>query len=70
MIGPGKYDDVCTTVRALVGLGTGKPGGVIVIVIGGDKGHGFSCQADLLTTVALPDMLERIARDMREKGIA
>jgi hypothetical protein len=37
-----------------------------VIVFGGDKGNGFSCQADLETTLRLPDVLEDIARQMRE----
>jgi hypothetical protein len=70
-IGPGKYDDLCTMVRKHAGIAAefkpGEPcGGVIVIVFGGDKGNGFSCQADLETTLRLPDVLEDIARQMRE----
>jgi hypothetical protein len=68
MIGPGKYDELCTLVRERCGLaGETVPegGGVIVIVFGGDKGNGFSCQADLATTLALPDVLENVARKMR-----
>lgn len=61
MIGPGKYDDLCTLVRE----GTGAQA-AIVIVLGGNRGSGFSCQADLATTIALPDMLESVARQMRE----
>jgi hypothetical protein len=62
--GPGKYDDVCTKVVEQVGIGE-QGGGVIVIVLGGNKGSGFSCQADLRTTLLLPDMLEDIARQIR-----
>ena len=66
-LGPGKYDDLCTTVREQVGIGD-EGGGVIVIVFGGNKGSGFSCQADLRTTLGLPDLLEEIARQIRESG--
>jgi hypothetical protein len=47
-----------------VGIGE-QGGGVIVIVLGGNKGNGFSCQADLRTTLLLPDLLEQIARQIR-----
>lgn len=60
MIGPGKYDDLCIYVREKT-----KARGVVVIVLGGDKGEGFSCQADLAATLALPDMLEELARQIR-----
>jgi hypothetical protein len=66
-LGPGKYDDVCTMVTKQVGIGE-KGGGVIVIVLGGNKGSGFSCQADLRTTLLLPDMLEDIAKQIRASG--
>jgi len=59
-IGPGKYDDLCTAVREET-----NAAGVIVIVIGGTRGHGFSCQADLDTTRQLPDLLESLARQIR-----
>ena len=67
--GPGKYDDLCTLVRKHAGIGGDVSGGVIVIVFGGEKGNGFSCQADIETTLALPDALERIAAQIREGGI-
>lgn len=66
-LGPGKYDDVCTMVAEQVGVGV-QGGGVIVIVFGGNKGSGFSCQADLPTTLALPDVLEQVAKQIRESG--
>jgi hypothetical protein len=55
-IGPGKYDDEATMVQKAT-----NASGVIVIVIGGDKGEGFACQATLGVTHALPQMLRSIA---------
>lgn len=57
-MGPGKHDAYCTRIREET-----KATGVIVIVIGPEPG--FSCQADAVTTLALPDILERVAREMR-----
>jgi len=70
-IGPGKYDDLCTLVRERAGIGTELrgEGGVILIVVGGNKGSGFSCQATLDTTLALPDILEDIAKQMRKPEV-
>lgn len=65
-IGPGKYDELATIVRERAGVG--DEGGVIVIVLGGTLGSGFSVQADLRTTLLLPDMLEDIARQIRRSG--
>jgi len=62
-LGPGKYDNLCTLVRERVGIA--DTGGVIVIVVGGKDGPGFSCQADAMTTLALPDILESVAAQMR-----
>lgn len=61
-IGPGKYDAVCRLVRNETG------GDVVVIVIGGRLGNGFSCQASLATTLALPGLLEEMARQIRKDG--
>lgn len=62
--GPGKYDDACTDVRLKL-----RAAGVLLIVIGGAHGDGFACQADLQTTVTLPDLLERVAADIRRTGV-
>jgi hypothetical protein len=59
-IGPGKYDDVCTMVREQVG------GQVVVIVLGGNRGNGFACQTGVETMIRLPDLLEEIAKQIRE----
>lgn len=63
MLGPGKYDDLCTLVRERAG-GDGISG-VIVIVMGGNRGTGFSCQADLQTMSILPDILQNVVDQMR-----
>ena len=54
--------------RAEAGLTDDSNGGVIVL--GGNRGTGFSCQADIRTTRTLPDILEDIARQTRDDGIA
>lgn len=64
--GPGKYDDICTEVRAKLGMTDETGGGVMLIVFGGPKGPGFSCQADLETSLALPGLLEHVAKQMRK----
>jgi hypothetical protein len=64
MIGPGKYDDLCSYVTVKTGIDK-RGGGVILIVINGDKGNGFAVQADLATTLAVPEMLEHIAQQIR-----
>jgi hypothetical protein len=63
VIGPGKYDDECTAAR----LKTGARG-VLLIITGGDRGDGFSCQADAATLRSLPDILEQVAADIRRTG--
>jgi len=62
--GPGKYDDMATYVREQT-----NARGVIVIVVGGNKGSGFSVQgmSDDQLLLQLPAVLhevaETIARD-------
>jgi hypothetical protein len=63
--GPGKYDDITSRVRAEVGITDQTGGGVLVIVLGGDRGDGFSCQADAATTLAIPDILENVSKQIR-----
>ena len=59
MIGPGKYDDVCTEIRERF-----HAKGVILIIDGGDRGHGFSAQLDIAKTFLIPKALRKIADDM------
>lgn len=60
-MGSGKYNNECTLVREKT-----DAKGVLLIVLDGKKGSGFSCQADALITLKLPAMLEDIARQIRE----
>lgn len=62
-LGPGKYDDLCTYVREQA-----KAQGVLLIVLGGERGSGFSCQAGLADTLLLPEILEHIAAEIRASG--
>jgi len=66
MDGPGKYDDACTAAREATGAR-----GVVLIVLDGTRGSGFSCQLrggppDVL---ALAKVLRFMADEM-EKGNA
>jgi len=63
-VGPGKYDPECTLVREATGAAL-----VAVIVMGGDRGQGFSVQfnADAFEVVArLPDLLRTMAQDIEK----
>lgn len=65
--GPGKYDDLCTYVAEQIGLREGgEPGGVILIVVNGDKGNGFSCQADFQTLIRIPELLESVVEQLKK----
>lgn len=62
MIGPGKYDKACTMVREMTAATC-----AMVVVIGGNKGAGFSVQTTApLNAAALASLLEHIARQLRE----
>lgn len=60
MIGAGKYDDLCTQVRAATDAELAA-----VIVINGTRGAGFSVQGTLEAHAVLADMLEHVARTIR-----
>ncbi len=64
MLGPGKYDDLCTLVRE-----GAKARGALVLVFGGARGSGFSVQADLATTLALPAILRKVAAQIEADQI-
>lgn len=55
-IGEGKYDELATLARERSGAR-----GVVVIVIDGAQGHGFSVQAPPGLTLMLPALLRAIA---------
>lgn len=58
-IGPGKYDDHATQVRTATGADA-----VVVIVVNGDKGSGFSVQTNAAMTLRLPELLRIMADDI------
>ena len=58
-LGPGKYDDLATWVREQA-----EARGVIVLVLDGKLGSGFSVQATLDVTVRLPALLRHMADDI------
>lgn len=59
-VGPGKYDDCCTTVRELTDGAL-----VLVMVVGGDRGNGFSVQSrDEQLVARLPDLLRTMANNI------
>ena len=61
MIGPGKYDDVCTRAREQAeGLGA------IVIIFEGKHGNGFSCQLPPSAIPVIPDVLRQIAEQIED----
>lgn len=59
-IGAGKYDDLCTYVRE-----QSESQGAIVIVLKGKYGHGFSIQASPALLIEMTDILETMARQIR-----
>jgi hypothetical protein len=63
MIGPGKYDALCTLIRERT-----QARAVLLIVLDGEYGNGFSCQSDSETLRALPDILEQTAARIRREG--
>jgi hypothetical protein len=60
-IGPGKYDDICSKIRQEV-----NAKGVVLLILGGDKGDGFSCQAEKHLLECLRLCLEQSAEAMKQ----
>lgn len=56
VLGPGKYDDLCTEARE-------KSGGLgaILIILEGEKGFGFSVQIPIHLMSLLPELLRDMA---------
>lgn len=59
--GPGKYDHLCAEVR-----GKAKAAGVILIVIEGEHGNGFSAQLPEDLMFATPQALRQVADEMEK----
>lgn len=60
-MGPGIYDELATELREQT-----HALGVAVVVIAGSKGSGFSVQGPMAVQASLPDILESMARQLRE----
>lgn len=58
--GPGIYDSLCTETRMKT-----NAAGVVLIVMEGDKGSGFSVQVPPDKLFGLPEVLEYMARQIR-----
>jgi hypothetical protein len=63
-IGPGKYDAICTHAREAA-----DAEGVVLIILNGKRGSGFSVQASPVVTALLADLLRNTA-DLVEKAVA
>lgn len=57
----GKYDEECTFMREHT-----RAEGVVLVVLNGERGTGFSVQGPMHVHAALPDVLEHIAREIRK----
>jgi len=57
--GAGKYDDAATAAREAT-----KAEGVLLIVLGGDKGSGFSAQIPPEIVARVPALLRHIANEI------
>jgi hypothetical protein len=62
--GPGKYDEAVTTLREIL-----RARGILLLVIDGEKGSGFSAQLPPAETLALPEILRGIADQIDQKGL-
>jgi hypothetical protein len=64
-MGPGKYDATCTQVRKEL-----QADGVLLIVLGGKEGPGFSAQLSALDTLRIPQLLRMVADQIEQGGTA
>lgn len=62
-IGAGRYDAECTEMRERLGAV-----GVILIVVGGNRGNGFAAQLPAEIVLATPAILRRIAKEIETSG--
>lgn len=60
VIGPGKYDDICTNARLQA-----QAEGAVLIIASGKEGSGFSVQGPMRLHATLPDVLEQMAEQIR-----
>ena len=60
-VGAGKYDDLCTIIRVQT-----NAEGVVLLILNGTKGGGFSVQAPEHAMPFLADFLEKAAAQIRK----
>jgi hypothetical protein len=59
--GPGKYDAEVTELRERL-----NPDGVVLLVLGGERGGGFSAQLTAPGMLALPALLRQLAEQIEK----
>lgn len=64
-IGEGKYNDICTEVRDR----TKAKYGVVLIVLGGERGYGMSAQLTAKGRLLLPGVLRLLASDIEKEDV-
>ncbi len=64
MIGPGKYDQVCTDVRKHL-----RAAGVILVVCNGHQGSGFSAQLPIHLMRTMPKLLRDLAAQIEAESL-
>jgi len=62
--GPGKYDEAVTTLREILGAR-----GILLVVVDGIHGSGFSAQLPPDLTLSLPEVLRSLADQIDQKGL-
>jgi pyrroline-5-carboxylate reductase len=60
-IGPGKYDDICEKIREET-----NAQGIVVAIIEGNKGTGFSCKVEKNLLRFMPSFLKQMAEGMEK----
>ena len=60
-LGPGKYDDEATVVMEMT-----RAAGVLLMVMGGDRGQGFSFQGNIELIRQIPAMLRTVADQIED----
>lgn len=63
-LGPGKYDAAVTELRAIL-----QARGVLLVVVDGCHGSGFSAQLPPDLTLSLPEVLRQLADQIDQKGL-
>lgn len=63
-MGPGKYDAEVTELRQRL-----KANGILLLVVQGERGSGFSAQLSGEDVLALPNVLRQLAEQIEKSGV-